>query len=117
MADQIEIVLPQTIINEQSTLVATAYFRDRAAQSASIPTTIDYRLECLSTKREITDWTTVSSPAASNTISLSLDQNKILDDGNVWETKQLIVKTDSGLSTQVVKAITYKVRNLQGITI
>lgn len=116
MADQIEIVMPETIINEQSTLTATAYFRDRATKASSTPTTIHYRLECLSTKREITDWTVVTTPAASNTIALSLTQNKILDDGNTWETKQLIVKIDDTLSTQVIASKTYKVRNLQGYT-
>lgn len=116
MADQIEIHIPDTIVPEETTFTATCYFRLRGTQAASIPTTIHYRVDCLKTRRQITDWTLVSSPAGSNDIVITPTENQILDDSNRLETKQLTVKVDSGLSTQVIKPIQWKVRNLVGIT-
>ena len=115
MADQIEIQIPQTIVPEQTTFTLTAYFRTRATKVASTPTTIHYRVDCLSTGRQITDWTSVSSPAGSNTIVITSTENKILDDSFNIETKQVTVKVDDGLVTQVIKPATWKVRNVIGI--
>ena len=115
MADQIEIQFPETIVYERTTFTVTVYFRTRSTKSASTPTTIHYRVDCLSTQRQITDWTSVSSPAGSNTIVITATENKILDDTFNIETKQLTIKIDSGLSTQFIKPKTWKVRNLTGI--
>lgn len=114
--DQIEIQLPRTIVPEETTFTATAYFRTRATKAADTPTTIHYRLDCLTTQQQIKDWTTVSSPSTSNTVVISSSDNQILDDSNRLEAKQLTVRTDSGLATQVIQPVQWKVRNLRGIT-
>ena len=116
MTDQVEIVMPLSIVYEETTFIATVYNRTRPTKASSTPTTIHYRVDCLSTKRQITDWTSVSSPAASNEITVTASENQILDDSHEYETKQLTVKLDSGLTTQQIKPTTWKVRNLQGIT-
>jgi hypothetical protein len=116
MTDQVEIVLPLTIVQEETTFVATIYNRTRPSMQPSVPTTMHYRVDCLSTKREITDWTSIASPAASKELLITSDENKILDDSFNIETKQLTVKLDSGLATQQIKPIQWKVRNLLGIT-
>ena len=116
MADQIEIQIPKTIVNEQTSFTLTAYFRIRSTSAADAPTTVDYRVDCLSTKREVKDWTSVTPPTSSNDIVITADENKILDDAHNIEIKQVTIRVDSGLSTQVIKPITYKVRNLEGIT-
>lgn len=116
MTDQIEIQLPLTIVYEETTFTVTAYFRTRGTKAAATPTTIHYRVDCLTTKRQITDWTSVSSPSTSNDIIVTATENQILDDSNEIETKQLTVKIDSGLTTQAIKPIRWKVRNLLGIT-
>ena len=116
MADQIEIQIPITVVHEETTFPVTAYFRDRASKSGATPTTIHYRVDCLTTKREITDWTLVSTPAQSNSITITTTENQILDDGHNREKKQITIKLDSGLSTQVIKSKTWIVENLQGIT-
>jgi len=115
VTDQIEIQIPHTIIYEETSFTLTAYFRNRATQEASIPTTIHYRVDCLSTKRQVTDWTLVSTPAANNTITITSSENQILDDSNSLEVKQITIKVDSGLSTQAIKPAMWKVRNLLGI--
>ena len=116
MTDQIEVQIPQTRVSEETTFILTAYFRARGTKAVSIPTTIHYRVDCLTTKRQITDWTSVSSPAASNTITITATENQILSDAHPVETKQITIKTDSGLSTQAIKPARWKVYNLQGIT-
>jgi hypothetical protein len=132
VSDQIEIQLPLTIVPEETTFTATAYFRTRSTKVASTPTTIQYRVDCLTTKRQITDWTSIAVPDSSNTIVITSTsiavpdssntivitstENQILDDANQWETKQLTVKVDSGLTTQAIKPVRWKVQNLTGIT-
>jgi len=116
MADQVEIQIPLTIVPEETTFTVTTYHRTRATRAASTPTTIHYRVDCLSTKRQITDWTLVSTPAGSNTIVITATENQILEDGHANETKQITIKLDSGLTTQVMKTKTWKVTNIQGTT-
>ena len=116
MTDQIEIQMPLTNVYEETTFVTTAYFRTRGTKASSTPTTIHYRVDCLTTKRQITDWTSVSSPAASNTITITSTENQILDDANPVEVKQITIKTDTGLSTQAIKPAQWRVKNLIGIT-
>ena len=116
MTDQVEIAFPLTIVPEETTFTVTVYNRTRPTKVSSTPTTIAYRIDCLSTSEEITDWTTVASPAASNTIVITADENQILDNSHNIETKQITIKLDAGLSTQQIKPAQWKVRNLIGIT-
>jgi len=114
MADQIEIQLPKTVINEENAFVATAYFRTRSSKAASIPTTIHYKVDCLTTKTPLIDWTSVSAAANVDLIMTSA-VNTIQSADSHFETKQLLVKSDSGLSTQAIGRTTWKVQNLHGI--
>lgn len=116
MADQIEVSQPTSIIPEETTHTVTVYFRTRSTKLSSTPTTIHYRVDCLTTRREITDWTSYTPVAANFDLTLTSAQNQILDDAYRTETKQVTIKADDGLSTQVIKPFTYKVRNQQGIT-
>jgi len=115
MADQIEILLPKTKVVENSAFQATAYFRTRATRAASLPTTARYRIDCLDTRQEVTGWTSLT-PANSITIDITASDNNIISGHNTDETKQLIVQSDHGTDDQVTQAITYKVRNLYGIS-
>ena len=99
MADRVEIRIPDFIFNEGSSFTATVNFRDRASQAASTPTTIHYRIDCLSTGTTIVDWTAVSSPAGDKKTEL----------------KQLTVQADRGLTTQSTGRVLYRVRNLEGV--
>ena len=110
MSDRVEIQIPRPVVNEGHTFTATAYFRTGTA--ASTPTTIHYRVDCLTTRSVVTEWTSVGSPSTSNGIALS---SAIIDGSNDYETKQIVVKADDGLSTQVIGAALWKVRNLQGL--
>lgn len=115
MSDQIEISLPKTIVLEESVFPATAYFRTRATKAATAPTTAHYRVDCLTTGQQITDWTALSA-AASIEITITATETQILEDSSRLETKQITVQADQGLSTQVNGKTIFKVRNLQGIS-
>lgn len=116
MADQIEIQIPRRSWKEGSQLTATAYFRDRATQAADSTTTAEYRLDCLTTGKQILDWTTLT-PAGSISITITGAQNVIQSDVNKYERKQLTVMANRGLASgQSTGVITYDVENLKGFT-
>ena len=114
MSDQVEIQIPKTIWPEETTFTATAYFRTRATKVALAPTTVHYRIDCLKTRKEIVDWTSVTT-GANVDIVLTATHNQILEEQSRLERKQLTVQADQGLSTQVNGVVVYKIRNLQGI--
>lgn len=116
MADQVEIQFPMSVVPEQTTFTTTIYNRVRSTKSGAIPTTIHYRVDCITTGQQITDWTSVSTPAASNSIVITSTENKILGPCNIQETKQIMIKLDSGLATQVIKPKQWIVENLLGIS-
>ncbi len=115
MSDQIEIQIPKTTVLEEDTFPATAYFRTRATKAATAPTTVRYRVDCLSTGAQLLDWTTASA-AASVTITMTSTVNEIQNDASRLEKKQLTVQADAGLSTQVNGRRVWNVRNLFGIS-
>ena len=111
--DLIAFQLPETRVNEGSAFSLPVYLRNRATAAAATPTTIHWRLDCLSTQTTVVDWTSVS--AASNfTLAITGAYNAIVSGSNERETKQVTVKTNSGLDTQCVGAVEYIVENLYG---
>lgn len=115
LADLIEIRFPRTEVIEKSSMTVTVNFRTHSTGAASTPTTIHYRVDCLSTEQAVTEWTSVSA-AAEVEIVLTPTESSILDSSNEWERKQLTVKIDSGLSTQVLQARQWRVKNIYGVT-
>lgn len=113
MTDQITFSLRKDTIKERSQLIVTVNFRTRATASATTPTNVRYRLDCLSTGKEIADWT-AATPGTTATITISPDQNAIQGDG-LRERKQLTVAADYGLSTQYTETLEYWVQNIRGI--
>lgn len=113
MTDQVVIQAPKTKWPEGSSFVATAYFRDRATSAADAPSTVKYRIDCLTTGRQVVDWTTASA-AASVAISITATHNAILNDCNAYETKQLTVAGDFEAADQSKGTYTWRVENLYG---
>lgn len=95
-------------VNERSSMLVTARFRDRATNLDVTPTNVRYRLdgEC----GEITGWTT-ATPGTTAAITLTSAQNAILNDTRTLEERTLSVAADYGLSTQFIESMTYQVRN------
>ena len=79
VADQVEISLPKTTFLEESVFTLTVFFRTRSSKSASTPTSIRYRIDCLRTRVRIRDWTTVSA-APNVSIVITASDNEIKED-------------------------------------
>jgi len=114
MSDQVEIQLPRTVVEEEDAFSAVAYFRARATRTALAPTTVHYKVDCLTTKTALVPWTSVSA-AANVSIPISSTVNAILEGTKRQERKQLLVKADDGLSTQVTGRTTWLVNNRYGV--
>ena len=116
--DQVEIQLPKTQYVEHSAFTATAYFRTRSSAAAATPTTVHYRIDNLSTKNEVKDWTSVT-PGTSVSISVASTEN-VIDGGSTetsipkYQTLQLTVALDKDLSTEVRNFKNWRVKNLYG---
>jgi hypothetical protein len=115
-ATQIEIQIPITIVQEETTFPCKAYFRTRESKQAATPTTVHYRIDCLTTGKQVRDWTSVSSFDKTANLVITSSDNQILGDGNRLERKQITVKVDTGLVTQLIKSKHWQVQNLVGIT-
>lgn len=109
---EIYIKLPKPKTQEGSSFVATAYFRD--SEASTVPTTAQYRVDCLTTGKEITDWTTLT-PAASISITITPTHNAIQSQSNTRERKQLTVESNTDLTTQVRQTTYWDVENIRGI--
>ncbi len=114
LSDQCEIQLTKTKVEEDSAFDLVAYFRTRDTKTALAPTTIRYKVDCLTTRTALKAWTTVSA-AASVTITMTAVFNAIQDAVNPWERKQITIQADFGLSTQLTKTRNWKVFNVWGI--
>jgi hypothetical protein len=113
MADQIALRAPRNRWKEGSAFTVAANFRTRSSASASTPTNVYYRVDCVTTGTELTDWTSISA-ASSASISITATHNAIQDDANDMETKQLTVVVDKDLSTQHREVYRWIVENLYG---
>lgn len=113
VADQVEIQIPKTKLNEGSGFTATAYFRTRSTMAANTPTAVKYRVDCLTTRTTLQDWTTLT-PGESVSVSITPTHNAIQDSNNKRERKQLTVASDPGTSSEQKGVIRWTVENLYG---
>jgi hypothetical protein len=108
----VHVVIPYPRQNEGSSFVATAYFR--SGDAASTPSSARYRIDCLTTQKQIRDWTSLT-PASSISITVENTDNAIQDDYNDTETRQLMVEENTGTSQHRAVA-RWDIYNLYGVT-
>jgi len=81
--------------NEGGTVLVTATFLDKDDVNI-VPTTVTYRIDDLTNDREVLGVTTVSTPALSNTITVTPAQNALNGRTQPREIRQVTIKaTDS----------------------
>ena len=102
------------IVNESSWAQVTVSFFDENG-NAFTPTTVDYRIDCLTTGQAIQPWTTAGVPSAVMTIAITASQNAIINEGNSTEEKVLKVRANYGMPTQFMSSFEYQVENLPGL--
>ena len=110
MADQIAIRPELPIVDAASVTNLSVWFRDRATSAASTPSSIRYRVDCLTNRKNVITWTSIAA-SSSATIQIPGTSNAIIDTSNDSETRQLLVEIDTGLSTQTRNAATWKLKN------
>ena len=105
--------MPVTKVQEGSSFTATAYFRSAGTGSAS--TTAKYRVDCLTTGKELTDWTSLTV-GESISIAITATHNAIQSQANTRERKQLIVASDPGGATQTRDKAIWTVENIHNVS-
>lgn len=105
------ISIPKPRTHEGSSFTATAKFRNGTASEA--PTTAQYRIDCLTTKREIKAWTDLT-PAESISITTTGTDNAIIDGNNRTELKQITVQANQSTDGQTRDNVIYRVENNRG---
>lgn len=104
-----------SVLDEKTTGYLTAEFKDKNDDDA-VPTSISYRIDCLTTGTAIKGATPVTPPAASVEIVLSSDDNRIITDTNKYERRIVTVTAIYGASDQINKEYKYDVKNLKAVT-
>ena len=99
-------------IKERSSLVVSAYFRD-SSNAADTPTTIDYRIDDITTHTAITGWTSVT-PAVSVNITIKSSENRIVANGNQRERRQITVSADRGTDNETRDITEWNIENIGG---
>jgi hypothetical protein len=108
-ANAIYLSTPTRKINERSSMVVTARFRDLATNADVTPTNVYYRLDD-GEGGPITDWTSLT-PGTTASVTLSTTQNQILNCTRTLEAKYITFVADRGLSTEYRETFRYEVRN------
>lgn len=106
------IKLPEPEVQERASQTITAYFRD-SSDAAEAPTTIDYRIDCITTNTPITGWTSVSA-ASSAAIAIKASESRIINQTNIRERRIITVSADRGLDTETRDTAEWLVRNNGG---
>ena len=107
--DQLAIQLPKTRFREGDSFTATAHFRRN--KDIALPSTVHYRVDCLTTQKQITDWTEVTTGI---TAEVSITTN-IRGDWNRRERKRLTFSSDKDTDNEVIGTTHWIVTNISGI--
>lgn len=100
-------------IDENSPVFVTVSFTDENG-APTVPTTVDWRLDDLSNKVQVKDWT-VLTPANPLTFSIRASDNGIIDTNRDSELKEAVIRIDDGFATEAHKSVKYTVTNLFGV--
>lgn len=110
--DLVSIVLPVPVVNEGDNFTIKAYFRDRDSNTADAPSTVHYRIDCMTTGEVVQDWATVSA-GESVAIALASDFNAIINSKNKSEIKRIIVVGDKDSTFQASAKANWTVKSLE----
>ena len=78
------------------------------------PSSVDYRIDCVTTGGPIRDWTAIS-PGGTVTIPIEKDENAILDSSNQVEEKLLTIRAAYGAGKQITQDFRWYTKNLMKI--
>lgn len=101
------------IVNEGSTAYLTVAFTDKNGAAAA-PTTVTYRIDCLTNGTEVKDDTSLS-PGTSVEITITATENAIISQSNALEKRVVTVIGSYGTGDAVKNEYQYWVKNLSKV--
>lgn len=107
--------MSQDIVNEGSIAYLTAKFYDKD-DKLDAPSSITYRIDCLTNDQEILGDTPIGSPASTVEITITATQNAIITQSNDFERRLVTVKATYGTGNAVNEEFEYYVKNLAKVT-
>lgn len=113
-ANAIYLSTPTRKVNERSSMVVTARFRDRATNADVVPTNVYWRLDDAALG-ELAGWTSVT-PSATPSITISATANQIYNCTRAFEARFISFAADYGLATEYRETFKYEVRNQRYFT-
>jgi len=99
-------------VNEASTAYLTVSFYDKDGELAD-PSSISYRIDCLTNGQEVKDDTAVVPAAATVEITISSTDTAIINAANEVEEKEVSIIGSGGGIVQVQEKCQFTVRNLR----
>ncbi len=99
-------------VNEDSTAYLDVDFKDKDDELEA-PTTISYRIDCLTNGQEVKDDTAFTPAAASIEIELTKTDNAIISQTNNSEKRLVTVTGVYGGDDQIVKEYQYDLINMK----
>ena len=100
-------------VNEGSQITVTASPRDENNLEI-VPTAMRYRIDCLTTGKEVLGYTSIAAPAVENDIVVPGALNAIVYNSSPRERKQMTVETTSGTAVRN-DTVDWEVRNIYGV--
>ena len=101
-------------VNEESTAFLGVSFYDKNDELTT-PTSVTYRVDCLTNNSELRDWTGVA-PQSQIEITLDTSDNVIIDQGNFTEIRLVTIEAYYGVADKLTTTYQYLVKNLRKIT-
>jgi hypothetical protein len=101
-------------INERSIAYLTIRFLDRN-EDLAVPTSISYRIDCVTSRTQILDNTPFVPAASEIEIVITPEQNRIVDASHLRETRRVAITATYGESDALTDEYEYMVANLGGV--
>lgn len=102
-------------VREKSVFYTTVRFKDKNG-IAMTPASASYRIDDVKSGTEIRDWTTIDDLSTSVELTISGDDNKMVDETNGKEMRELVIKWADSNGNEVKDATYYYVWNLKGVS-
>lgn len=99
-------------VNEDSSKLIAITLLD-SSEIPAAPSTLHYRIDCGTTGQQILDWTSISTPAATNTVTITATQNAIRYFSNAKELRKVSFVAVYSSGDQLQAECQYDVYNVR----
>lgn len=100
--------------NEQTSAWVNFAYYDRDG-AESVPATLSYRIDCLTTDTQIRADTAITPAVQTGDIHILPADTTLIHQAHAVELREITVTADAGLDTQFIEAFQYNVVNLSAV--